>query len=199
LRDKSAASFDKNIAFVEGWLFAGGREWACSQASGDVLEIGIGTGRNLGYYPAGTRLVGIELSEAMLAIARDRAEQSHVDADIRLGDAQQLDLADQSFDTVVSTLTLCSIPDDRRAVQEAFRVLRPGGRIVLMEHVRSPLLPVRLVQRVLDWITVRLEGDHQLREPVTQLRAAGFELEYSQRLKWGIVQRIVGHKPNGQL
>jgi ubiquinone/menaquinone biosynthesis C-methylase UbiE len=141
------------------------------------------------------RLVGIELSGEMLAIAKRRADDSPIEADLRLGDAQQLDLPDESFDTVICTLSLCSIPDDRRAVQEAWRVLRPGGGMVVMEHVRSPVLPVRLVQTVLDWITVRTEGDHQLREPMAHLRAAGFEVEYSERLKWGIVQRLLGRKP----
>jgi ubiquinone/menaquinone biosynthesis C-methylase UbiE len=196
LWNKSAAGFDKSIAVYERWLFAGGREWACSQAAGDVLEIGIGTGRNLAYYPQGVRLVGVELSEEMLAIAKHRAEHSHVEADLRLGDAQKLDLPDESFDTVVCTLSLCSIPDDLRAVQEAWRVLRPNGRMVLMEHVRSPVWPVRIVQTVLDWITVRLEGDHQLREPISHLQAAGFEVEYSERLKWGIVERLIGRKPS---
>jgi ubiquinone/menaquinone biosynthesis C-methylase UbiE len=195
LWDKSAAGFDKSIGFYERWLFAGGREWACSQAAGDVLEVGIGTGRNLAYYPPGVRLVGIELSEEMPAIAKRRAEDPTVEADLRLGDAQELDLPDESFDAVICTLSLCSIPDDRRAVQEAWRVLRPGGRMVLMEHVRSPVLPVRLVQTVLDWITVRTEGDHQLREPVEHLEAAGFEVEFSERLKWGIVRRVTARKP----
>jgi SAM-dependent methyltransferase len=176
LWDKSAAGFDKSIAFYERWLFAGGREWACSQAAGEVLEIGIGTGRNLAYYQPGVRLVGIELSEEMLAIARRRAKDSPVEADLRLGDAQELDLPDASFDTVICTLSLCSIPDDRRAVQEACRVLRSGGRMVLMEHVRSPMWPVRIIQTVLDWITVRLEGDHQLREPWLTCRQRDLKL-----------------------
>lgn len=128
----------------------GGREWVCAQASGDVLEIALGTGRNLPYYPSDVRLTGIELSPMMLELARKRAADLGRQVDLRLGDAQALDFADQSFDTVVCTFALCTIPDERQAVAEAYRVLRPGGRFVLVEHVRSPWLPVRAVQRILE-------------------------------------------------
>jgi ubiquinone/menaquinone biosynthesis C-methylase UbiE len=80
------------------------------------------------------RVLVVELSRETLAIAKARAERSAVDADLKLGDAQHLDLPDQSFDTAVCTLALCSIPDDARAVQYASRILRPGGRMVLMEQ-----------------------------------------------------------------
>jgi ubiquinone/menaquinone biosynthesis C-methylase UbiE len=73
-----------------------------------------------------------------------------------LGDAQALEFPDASFDTVVITLALCTIPDDRAAVREARRVLRAGGRLILLEHVRSPVTPVRAVQRLLDPVMVRL-------------------------------------------
>lgn len=160
-----------------------------------MLELAAGTGRNLPFYDPGIRLTTVELSPEMLAIAKRRAAELGREADLRLGDAQALDFADESFDTVVITLALCTIPDDRQAVREARRVLRPGGRLLALEHVRSPRLPVRAGQRVLDPLAVRFAADHLLREPLDYLEAEGFQLERVERLKWGIVERVSARKP----
>jgi SAM-dependent methyltransferase len=97
--DKHARTYDKQMAFWERRLFGNGRQWVCAQATGDVLEVAIGTGRNLPYYPEGIRLTGIEFSPAMLELARRHADQLGRKVDLRLGDAQALDLPDASFDT----------------------------------------------------------------------------------------------------
>ncbi len=193
--DRSAESYDRIIAWFERIFFGEGREWVCSRAQGEVLEIAAGTGRNLPFYPEDVRLTGIELSPEMLAIARRRARETGIEADLREGDAQDLTFPDASFDTVVATLALCTIPDDRRAVAEAARVLRPGGRLLLLEHVRSPLLPVRLLQRVLDPLTVLLEQDHLVREPLHNVENAGLVVERLERSKLGIVERLAALKP----
>lgn len=191
-----AERYDRAIGVAERLLFAGGREWACSRAVGDVLEIAVGTGRNLAHYPRHVRITGVELSPRMIEIARRRAgEANDIEADLRVGDAQNLDFPDGSFDTVVCTLSLCTIPDDEKAVAEAFRALRRGGRFFLLEHVRSPNLFVRAAQRVLEPITVRFEADHLLREPLDLLEPAGFEVEEVHRSKLGIVERISARKP----
>jgi ubiquinone/menaquinone biosynthesis C-methylase UbiE len=194
LWDRAAPRFDKSMGFFERVLFQGGREWVCSQAEGDVLELAVGTGRNFPYYPVGIRLTGIEISDEMLDLARARATELGREFDLRLGDAQSLEFPDASFDTVVCTFSLCSIPDDSRTVAEARRVLRPGGRLLLIEHVRSPSRPVRVVQRLLDPLTVRFEGDHLVREPLDHLKAEAFEIERFERLKWGIVERAAARK-----
>jgi ubiquinone/menaquinone biosynthesis C-methylase UbiE len=160
-----------------------------------VLEIAVGTGRNLSFYPDAISLTAIEFSPEMLELARARAERLGREVDLRLGDAERLEFEDARFDTVVCTLALCTIPDPARAVAEARRVLRGGGRFVALEHVRSPALPVRGVQRLLDPLSVRFEGDHLVREPLEYLRAAGFELEHLERSKWGIVERAIARKP----
>jgi len=169
--------------------------WVRRRFGGEVLEIAAGTARNLPRYPEGVTLTATELSLEMLAIARNRAEELSYPVDLRLGDAQQLEFEDESFDTVVCTLALCTIPDPDRAVAEAHRVLRPGGRLLLFEHVRSPRLPIRAVQRLIEPLTVRLEGDHQTREPLDYLEPEGFEIERLERLKWGIVERVAARKP----
>jgi SAM-dependent methyltransferase len=102
----------------------------------------------------------------------------------------------ESFDTVVCTLPLCTIPADRVAVAEVRRVLRPSGRFLLLEHVRSPLLPVRLGQRLPEPLAVRFEADHLLREPLQHLRAEGFGVEALRRSKLGVVERVAARKPS---
>lgn len=190
LYEKEAPKYDRQMGFFDRVLFSGGREWVCSQAEGEVLEIAVGTGRNLGHYPNEVSLTGIEFSPAMLEIARKRAGKLGREIDLRVGDAQALDFPDASFDTVVCTLALCTIPDDRAAVAEVKRVLRPAGRFLLLEHVRSPVRAVRLGQRLLEPMTLRFEGDHLLREPLEHLRAEGFEVEQLLRSKLGIVERV---------
>jgi ubiquinone/menaquinone biosynthesis C-methylase UbiE len=193
--ERDAAKYDGRIRFFERVLFGGGREWVCGQAEGEVLEIALGTGRNLPFYAQDVRLTGIELSPAMLEIARRRADELGREADLHVGDAESLDFPAERFDTVVCALSLCTIPNDRAAVAEAKRVLRPGGRFLLLEHVRSPAPATRAGQRMLDPLFVRFQCDHLLREPLGHLEAEGFEIERLERSKLGIVERIAARKP----
>lgn len=195
LYDRMASRYDRMIGLWERLLFSGGRRWVCARARGAVLEIAVGTGRNLAYYNGGVRLTGVELSPEMLAVARDRSGALDLDADLRVGDAQALPFAEEEFDTVVCTLGLCSIPDERRAVDEAWRVLRPGGRLVLLEHVRSPVRVVRVGQELLAPLFLWLQRDHLLREPADEVDCAGFVIEELERSKLGIVERLSARKP----
>jgi ubiquinone/menaquinone biosynthesis C-methylase UbiE len=197
-QDRNAPHYDRQIALFERLLFGDGRRWVCEQARGQVLELAVGTARNLAYYPDDVAVMGIELSAEMLAIGRGRVEQLGRQADLRLGDAQALDFPDNSFDTVLCTLGLCTIPDPRRAVAEARRVLRPGGRILLLEHVRSPSPLIRILQRLLDPLSVRFAADHLTREPLDYVEDEGFEIERVERSKWGIVERLAARKPGEQ-
>ena len=193
--DKQAPKYDRSMARFERFLFAGTREWACSRAQGDVLEIAAGTARNLDHYPADLKLTAVELSPEMAELGRQKAAQLGREIDMRVGDAESLDFADESFDTVVCTYGLCTIPDDRAAVREAKRVLRPGGRILLAEHVRSPNRLVRTIQRLIDPLAHRFGGDHLLREPLEPLAEEGFEVEEVKRSKAGYVELVSAKKP----
>jgi len=195
VQDRAAPKYDRQISFFERMLFAGGRAWVCSQARGRVLELACGTARNLPYYGDAVELTGVELSSEMLAIGRQRAEDLRRAADLRVGDVQALDFPDESFDTVTCTLGFCTIPDTRAAAREALRVLRPGGQLLLLEHVRSPASLVRAGQWLLEPLAVRFEADHLLRDPLDYLPGVGFEIDEVLRSKWGIVERLRAHKP----
>ena len=168
---------------------------ACSKAIGDVLEVAIGTGRNLPFYPPNVRLTAIEFSPAMLEIARGRAAELGRPVDLGLGDAQALDLPDAAFDTVVCTLSLCGIPDERRALREMKRVLRPGGRLILLDHIVASPAWARALQWLLERITIPLEGEHFRRRPRLTAEAEGFVVEKAERRKLGIVERVLLRKP----
>lgn len=193
--EKEAPKFDRSMSRWDRILFAGNREWVCSQAGGDVLEIAIGTARNLQFYPEGIRLTGIELSPAMLEIACQRARDLGREVDLRLGDAEALEFADESFDTVICTYSLCTIPDERAAVREAKRVLRPGGKFICAEHVRSPNGVVHAVERAIEPLAIRFGGDHLTREPLEHLEAEGFVVETVERSKLGIVELVRARRP----
>ena len=192
--DKQASTYDRQMAFFDRKLFKDSRHWVCSQATGDVLEVAIGTGLNLEHYPAGVRLTGIELSTAMLRLARTRP--TDLEVDLREGDAHRLDFADNSFDTVVCTFSLCAIPDHRQAVKEMKRVLKPGGLLLLADHVASPSVLVRAIQRIAEVVTVRMGGEHFRRRPVEIVRAEGLVIEQRERFGMGLVERCAARKPH---
>lgn len=196
--DKMSKQYDRGIALMEKFILGEVRGWATQQARGEVLEIAVGTGLNLPLYgEAVTHVIGIDLSEGMLDIARDRVAAERLKRiELRHGDVEQLDLRDESVDTVVSTLTFCTIPDPGRASAEAFRVLRPGGRIVVAEHGPSNNAVVDAAMRAVDPLAVRFGHDHLQRDPEPYLASAGFVIEQVRRSgRFGVVHRAVARKP----
>jgi ubiquinone/menaquinone biosynthesis C-methylase UbiE len=195
LWQRYAPRYDRDMRFFERLQFSGGREWVCAQASGDVLEVAIGTGRNLPFYPPEVRLTGLDFSPAMLHIARQRATDLGRQIELHEDDAQQLPFPDACFDTVVCTLSLCGIADDRAAITEMHRVLRPGGTLLLLDHIGSHHTLICLGQRLLEQLTLRMLGDHQTRRPLPLVQQAGFIIQRRERLKAGTVERLMATKP----
>jgi len=194
---KQAPRYDKSIGFFERKVFGTEhREWACSKASDDVLEVAVGTGLNLPLYPDGVSLTGIDLSPEMLTIARQRAESSGLAVDLKEGDAHHLPFEDGAFDTVLCTYSLCNIPDPRQALAEMTRVLRPGGKLVLVDHIRSSFKPILWFQKAVEFFTRRLEGEHMTRRPLEHVKRTGLDVTERERLgPGGIVERILAFKP----
>ncbi len=194
--DKQARTYDGQMRFMDRVLFGDSRSWACSQATGEVLEVAVGTGLNLAEYPDEVALTGIDFSDGMLGIARGRAAELGRGARLLQGNAHALPFADATFDTVVCTFGLCAIPDLDAAVAEMHRVLRPGGRLVLVDHVESSALSARAVQRLLELVTVPMAGEHFRRRPLNAVRTAGLSVERAERFKLGVVERLTARKPS---
>jgi len=188
--ERYAPRYDRQMRVWERFLFGGSRAWVCGQATGETLEVAFGTGLNLGLYPDGVRLTGVDLSAAMLAVAAKRAADLGAEASLREADAERLPFPDACFDTVVCTLGLCSIPDDRAAIAEMHRVLRPGGRLLLLDHVAASNPVLRGAQRIVEVLTFRFTADYLTRRPLPMLEGAGFVVESGQRFRAGMVERV---------
>lgn len=193
--DRQAASYDRRMGATERRFFADTRAWVCGQARDRTLEVAVGTGLNLPHYPAAVDLTGLELSPGMLDVAARRAAQLGRTVDLRQGDATALPFDGAAFDTVVCTFALCSIDDEPGALREMLRVLRPGGLLLLADHVTSSVPPVRALQALVDLVTVPLYGEHFGRRPLRTVRALGLTVERHERRKLGIIECLAARKP----
>jgi ubiquinone/menaquinone biosynthesis C-methylase UbiE len=155
------------------------RQRVTGAAEGRVLEIGIGSGLNLPLYAADTdRIIGLDPSPRLLRMAHGHAEQARRPVDLLRGSAEAIPLDDRSIDTVVTTWTLCSIPDLRRALAEIRRVLTAEGRLLFVEHGRAPEPSVREWQDRLTPIIKRLGGGCHLNRPIAEiLEREGFRFD----------------------
>jgi SAM-dependent methyltransferase len=147
------------------------------KARGQVLEIGVGTGLSFPHYPQVEQLVGVEPSEPMLRRARARAAELGRQVELRAASAERLPFEDASFDTVVTMAVLCTVDDPQRAVREIRRVLRPDGRLLFLEHVRSPdAKRARWQDRLERPWGVIAGGCHPNRPTLATIEAAGLEV-----------------------
>jgi ubiquinone/menaquinone biosynthesis C-methylase UbiE len=156
------------------------RQRVIAKAEGRVLEIGIGSGLNFPFYtPEVTTVVGLEPSAKLLSMARHQNNSaSMVRGELVEGSAEAIPLEDGSIDTVVTTWTLCTIPDVQRALQEMRRVMAPSGRLLFVEHGRSPDTSVRRWQDRLNPMWKPIAGGCHLNRPMAELiERAGFRIE----------------------
>jgi ubiquinone/menaquinone biosynthesis C-methylase UbiE len=189
--DRMAPRYDRAMRRTEPLLFGrDGRQWVCSRARGDVLEVAVGTGLNLPHYPPGIRLTAVDLSPVMLAAATKRAADLGLTVDLSEAEAEHLPFDDASFDTVVSTLSLCSVTDDRAAIGEMRRVLRPGGQLLLLDHVAADNRFLLALQRLWEKVSLRVAGDYQTRHPLPLVEQAGLVVRESRRTRAGTVERL---------
>ena len=148
-----------------------------------VLEIGVGTGKNMEFWPLNCQITAIDLTPGMLDIARQRAKSvNRQDANLRLGDVQSLQFPSASFDTVVATFVFCSVPDPIQGLREIGRVVRPDGQILLLEHVRIDRPVVGTLMDFLAPLIVRLNGANINRRTVENVRAAGLQIDRVENL-----------------
>lgn len=194
--DKDPDLYHRSMSGFTERLLAGRRRKVGEIVRGRVLDVGFGTGLSLLQYPPGLEVVGIDASSRMLAYGREVVRRAGRPAELLVMDAERLAFPDRSFDSVAFNLCLCTIPNPEAAVREAVRVARPGAPMVFLEHVRSHLLPVALLQEVLNPVLVALQQDHFNRRTADVARRAGVEVESVDRWLLGFFNLIVGRAPD---
>jgi ubiquinone/menaquinone biosynthesis C-methylase UbiE len=162
-------------------------------ATGVVLDVGVGTGRNLPYYTRAGSVVGVDPNRRMLGLAERRLAMAPSPVELVPGRGEDLPFPEAQFDTVVVTLTLCSIPDPGVFLAESRRVLKPGGKMVFLEHERSPRPVIAALQDLATPLWCRISGGCHLNRPTTaMMRRAGFELENLWRSRGGTGSLVQG-------
>lgn len=192
--NRNAERYDRGIGLLDR-LTRDARRKVGETVRGRVLEVGIGSGLSLPYYPPSVHVTGVDLSREMLRLCRLRAADAGLAVELVEDDAQALPFADAAFDSVAFNLVLCTVPDPLRAVREGLRVARPEAPLVFFEHVRSHLGPVALLQDLINPLTVRLDADHFNRRTLEIVRAAGVEVVWIHRWALGFFNLIVGKAP----
>jgi ubiquinone/menaquinone biosynthesis C-methylase UbiE len=173
--NRIAPYFDVFEAVIEGLFFKKWRKKLWAQVDGyHILEVGVGTGKNFSYYPGYARITAIDFSPEMLKQAAKEKERKKVTVDLELMDVQSLYFADNSFDTVVATFVFCSVPMPLKGLKELHRVCKPGGQVVLLEHVISSKPLMAWLMKRLNPLTVRLFGANIDRNTVKAVKACPF-------------------------
>ncbi len=177
--DRLAPWFDSLEGFIEGLFFRRLRKklWARAQGA-DILEVGVGTGKNFDFYPRNARLTAMDFSPKMLEQAAKKQKRKNIAVHLDCMDVEQLLYADNSFDTVVASFVFCSVPKPRKGLKELHRVLKPGGQLLLLEHVLSSNRYLAWLMRKLSPLTLRLLGANIDRETLKNVQACPFQNIY---------------------
>jgi ubiquinone/menaquinone biosynthesis C-methylase UbiE len=193
--NRIAPVYDMMETFMERFLFHNWRKllWQNLNSPKDILEIGVGTGKNMPYYPKGSKITAIDLSDRMLGLAQKRAEVLNIkNVDLFLMDAQALEFQDDSFDVVVTTFVFCSVPNPVLGFCEIKRILRPNGKAVFLEHMYPETRFLGGIFSLLNPLVVRLSGANIDRPTISNIHKAGLEIQNVRNLTpYGIFRLII--------
>jgi ubiquinone/menaquinone biosynthesis C-methylase UbiE len=189
--DRIAPVYDLMEGLVERSRYSKWRELLWSKVEGSkILEVGVGTGKNFPYYPAHTEITAIDFSEKMLIRAREKAKRHKVRVDLQQMDVQNLRFEDHAFDTVVATFVFCSVPGPMKGLVEIGRVCKPGGKVLLLEHVLSANRILAWLMNLVNPVVVRIMGPNINRQTVENVMNSGLNVEKVTDLAVGIFKLI---------
>lgn len=176
LWDRNAGMYDLMSMPMEHMMgFGKARAKLFEELTGEILELGVGTGRNIPYYPEGASVVAIDISKKMISKAEDNAKKLYREVSFEVADVEELPFEDKSFDAVVATGVFCCVPDQVRGFKEAKRVLKEGGKIILLEHVRPAGLLGKIFD-ILDPIVSNIMGPHINKRTLESIKEAGLTI-----------------------
>lgn len=185
--DRTAIFYDCMDKMIPDTL----RRRAIGYANGQVLEVGVGTGKNLPYYQEGCNVTGIDFSPRMLAKARKKVHLAKVPINLIEMDIEAMDFQDETFDTVIATCVFCSVPNPIRGLQEVRRVCKKGGKIILLEHVRSENFVLGWLMDLLNPVTLQIIGSNINRRTMDNIKEAGIQNQSIEKTFGGIVRLII--------
>lgn len=193
--DRLAPYFDLIEAPMEGFFFRKWRKRLWGEAEGyHILEVGVGTGKNFDFYPANARVTAVDFSTKMLQQAERTRGRKKVEADLEWMDVQSLSYADNSFDTVIGSFVFCSVPMPVKGLKELNRVCRPGGKVVLLEHVVSAKPALADVMKRLNPLVLRTFGANIDRDTVKNVKLGGFTSVRLHQASGDILKLIIARK-----
>ncbi len=164
--------------------------WELVQGT-EILEVGVGTGKNMPFYPVGIKLPAIDLTPGMLERARKRAVDLRLNIGLKIGDVQALEFSDSTFDAVVATFVFCSVPNPVLGLMELGRVLKPDGKIYLLEHMRLPSKTLGRLMDLINPLVVSIMGANINRRTLDNIQMAGLKIESVRNLAMGGMFKMV--------
>jgi phosphatidylethanolamine/phosphatidyl-N-methylethanolamine N-methyltransferase len=193
--DRIAPYFEGMEAMMEGLAFKSWRQRLWAKVEGHhILEVGVGTGKNFDYYPKDARITAIDFSEQMLKQAEQKRARKNSNVELELMDVQSLCFADNSFDTVICSFVFCSVPSPAKGLKELYRVCKPGGQVLLLEHVLSSNPVLAGVMNLLNPVVVRLFGANINRNTVKNVKACAFSSVHVDQRSGDIIKLIEARK-----
>lgn len=189
--DRASVFYDILEKPMENMFFYKWRIDLMKELSGKVLEVGVGTGKNIEFYPEGLDITAIDFSEKMLQKARIKLEKLNKKATLIQMDVQKMDFPDNEFDTVFATFVFCSVPDPIKGLKEIKRVCKPNGKIILLEHVRSENKFLGLLMDIFNPLILNLYGANINRKTVDNIKKAGFADMKVINLYGDIIKKII--------
>jgi len=193
--NRIAPLYDLMEGLVERSRYSNWRELLWSKVEGiNVLEVGVGTGKNFPYYPKAAEIMAVDFSDRMLKRAKDRASKQKIKVHLKQMDVQNLDFKDNTFDTVVASFVFCSVPNPVRGLMEIERVCKPKGKVVLLEHVLSANRIMAWLMNLANPLVVRMMGANINRRTVENVSKSGLAVEQVTDLGAGIFKLIEARK-----